>query len=173
VKAGRAERAKRIQDIRQALGIQMADNLVGGYVVLLVEGEEDRDLFAAWFASLSALLKNAMSRRLLIIDHLGGATNLHYKVTFYKQNVYNIHAFMDNDQDGRNAIQDALDRNVLDTADYNLATCQRMENSELEDLLLLDKYATAVKAKFGVDLNQPRFRRATAKWSDRAAELSD
>lgn len=171
VRAGRAERAKRIEEIRKALGIQMADNLVGAYVVLLVEGEEELNLLSAWFTSLSAVLRNALSRRLLVIDHLAGATNLHYKVTFYKQNVYNIHAFMDNDYDGRKAIEDAIDRKVLDEVDYNLATCQRMQNSELEDLLVLDVYAPAVWDKFGVDLKQPRFRNTEAKWSDRVAKL--
>jgi len=171
VRHGRAEKAKRIEQIREALGIQMADNLVGASVVLLVEGDEDRNLLSHWFTCLSPQLKNAMSRQLLIIDHLGGATNLHYKITFYKQNVYNIHAFLDNDEDGRKATQDALDRNVLDPADYNLATCQGMQNSEVEDLLVLDAYAQAVHDKYGVALDQPRFQHSRAKWSDRAKEV--
>ena len=171
VRDGRAEKAKQIEQIREALGIQMADNLVGAYVVLLVEGQEDRTLLVSWFNSLSPKLRNALSRRLLFVDHLGGATNLHYKVTFYKQNVYNIHAFMDNDEEGRRATQDALNKNVLEPADYHLATCQAMQNSELEDLVLLEAYAPAVNRKFGVDLSQPRFRNSRAKWSDRAAEL--
>jgi hypothetical protein len=171
VRRGRAQKAKRIEDIREALGIQMADNLIGAYVVLLVEGEEDRDILSLLLSSLSSVLGNAMSRRLLIIDHLGGATNLHYKVTFYKQNVYNIHAFMDNDDEGRRAIDGALRRNVLEPSDYNLATCQGMQNSELEDLLQLDAYSSVVQEKYGVLLDQPRFRSARAKWSDRVKDI--
>jgi len=171
VRNGRAEKARRIEQIREALGIQLADNLVGAYVVLLVEGEEDRDLLSWWFKSLSARLRNALSRNLLIIDHLGGAPNLHYKVTFYKQNVYNIHAFLDNDEEGRKAIENALKRNVLETVDYNLTTCKGMRNSELEDLLLLDAYSQAVLDKYGVDLNQPRFKSSKAKWSDRVKDI--
>ncbi len=171
VRGGRAVRARQISEIREALGIQMADNLIGAYAVLLVEGEEDRDLLASWLASLSSQLKSALSRRLLVIDHLGGATNLHYKITFYKQNVYNIHAFMDNDEEGRKSTQDALDKNVLEPADYNLAICQGMQNSEIEDLLVLEVYAPAVSKEFGVNLNQPRFRNSRSKWSDRVFEL--
>jgi AAA15 family ATPase/GTPase len=171
VRRGRAQKAKRIEDIREALGIQMADNLIGAYVVLLVEGEEDRDILSMLLSSLSSVLGNAMSRRLLFIDHLGGATNLHYKVTFYKQNVYNIHAFMDNDDEGRRAIDRALRRNVLEPYDYNLATCQGMQNSELEDLLQLDSYSSIVQEKYGVLLDQPRFRSARAKWSDRVKDI--
>jgi putative ATP-dependent endonuclease of OLD family len=171
VRRGRAQKAKRIEDIREALGIQMADNLIGAYAVLLVEGEEDRDIVSLLLSSLSSALGTAMSRRFLVVDHLGGATNLHYKVTFYKQNVYNIHAFMDNDDEGRRAIDGALRRNVLEPCDYNLATCQGMQNSELEDLLQLDAYSSVVQEKYGVLLNQPRFRSARAKWSDRVREI--
>lgn len=171
VSGGRAQRAKRIEEIRNALGIQMADNLIGAYVILLVEGEEDRDLLSCWLSSLSSVLRNAMARHLLVVDHLGGATNLHYKVTFYKQNVYNIHAFMDNDDEGRRVIEGAISRNVLEPSDYNLATRQGMQNSELEDLIQLDAYSSVVQEKFGVILDQPRFRSSRAKWSDRLKDI--
>ncbi len=171
VRDGRAVRAKQISEIREALGIQMADNLIGAYAVLLVEGEEDRDLLTSWLVSLSSQLKYALSRRLLVIDHLAGATNLNYKVTFYKQNVYNIHSFMDNDEDGRKSIQDALDKKVLESTDYNLATCQGMQNSEIEDMIVLGAYANEVNNEFGVNLDQPRFRHSRFKWSDRVSEL--
>ena len=92
-------------------------------------------------------------------------------MTFYKQNVYNIHAFMDNDEEGQKAIQHALERNVLEPSDYNLAVCEGMERSELEDLLLLDAYAPGVQDEFGVQLKQPRFRNSDAKWSQRAAKV--
>lgn len=171
VRRGRAEKARRIEDIRDALGIQMADNLIGAYAVLLVEGEEDRDLLLFYLTALSEVLRNAISKRLLVIDHLCGATNLNYKVTFYRQNVYNIHAFLDNDDDGRRAVDGALQRNVLDATDYNLAACQGMQNSEIEDFLVLDVYAPIIQDKFGVMLDQPRFRSSRAKWSERAEDL--
>lgn len=171
VRGGRAARAKQISDIRSALGIQMADNLIGAYVVLLVEGEEDKDLILSWLTVLSPQLRFALSRHILVIDHLSGAANLHYKLTFYKQNVYNIHAFMDNDNEGRKATQDALNKNVLEPSDYTLATCQGMQNSEIEDLLDLSVYVPTVSREFGVNLNQSRFRHRRAKWSDRVAEL--
>lgn len=155
VRKGRAQKARRIEDIREALGIQMADNLIGAYVVLLVEGEEDRDIVSFILTSLSPTLASAISRRVLVVDHLVGATNLSYKATFYKQNVYNIHAFLDNDEEGRKAIERAISRNVIEPSDYNLTICKGMQNSELEDLLQLDAYSLVVQKKYGVLLNQP------------------
>jgi len=84
VRRGHAQKAKKIEDIRDALGIQMSDNLIGAYLVLLVEGEEDRDIVSLLLTSFSSNLGNAISRRLLVVDHLCGATNLQYKATFYK-----------------------------------------------------------------------------------------
>jgi putative ATP-dependent endonuclease of OLD family len=171
VRDGHAARAKQMADIRSALGIQIADNLVGAYVVLLVEGEEDKDILQSWLAAVSPQIRSALSRRLLVIDHLGGASNLHYKATFYKQGVCNVHAFMDNDEDGRKATQECLDKNVLEPSDYNLATIRGMQNSELEDLYDLSVYAPPIVQQFGVNLDQPRFRHKREKWSDRAAEI--
>ena len=78
---------------------------------------------------------------------------------------------MDNDDEGRKAIDGALRRNVLEPSDYNLATCQGMQNSELEDLLQLDAYSLIVQEKYGVLLDQPGFRSARVKWSDRTKEI--
>jgi putative ATP-dependent endonuclease of OLD family len=171
VRNGRAVRANQIGEIREALGIRMADNLIGAYIVLLVEGEEDADFFNFLLPKLSTQLSSAFSKNLIVIDHLVGATNLHYKATFYKQNVYNIHAFLDNDDDGRKSIQNALDRKILEGTDYNLSVCPRMRDSELEDLLLHTVYSDFIKSAYGVNINQLCFRNNRSKWSDRVAEV--
>lgn len=171
VQNARASKAKRIEDIRGALGIQMADNLIGAYLVLIVEGEEDRDLLLSFLSAKSTTIKNAINRRFLTIDHLAGASNLQYKVTYYKQNVYNIHVFVDNDEAGRKAIDEALAKNLIEDTEYNLASCQGMQNSELEDLLVINCYAGAIQDKFDVNLDQPRFRSNKNKWADRAEQL--
>lgn len=171
VQNGHAIPAKKIEDIRQALGVHLSDNLVGAYIVLLVEGEEDKDLFSCWLKALSPKIAIAIDKKYLVIDHLAGASNLRYKVTFYKQNVCNIHAFMDNDQEGRNAIAGVLEKNLFNDTDYNLAICQGMKDSELEDLIYLSTYVDAVKKAFGVDLDQSRFHSARLKWSDRSKEI--
>ncbi|MBE3037529.1 MAG: AAA family ATPase [Chloroflexi bacterium] len=171
VRQGHAARARRIEDIRDALGVHMSDTLVGAYLVLLVEGEEDKDLLTSLLTSISPTVRDAVAKRLFAIDHLGGATNLAYKVTFYRNGVCNTHAFLDADDEGRASVQAALERNLLGKADYNLTTCPGMRESEIEDLLDLHVYAPAVMQGFGVDLDQPRFRQTSAKWSDRAEGL--
>lgn len=169
VRAGRAVKAKQVSEIREALGIHMADNLVGAHVVLLVEGEDDGNIIVSWLRSLSPRIRSALASNILAIDHLAGAANLKHKVTFYKDNVFSIHAFMDNDDEGRRATQNAIDSNVLDQADYTLSKCQGMQNSELEDLMNYSAYFGAINDEFGVNLDQRHFRHARLKWSDRVA----
>jgi putative ATP-dependent endonuclease of OLD family len=168
---GRAVRARKIDEIRDALGIQLSDNLIGAFLVLLVEGEEDKDILNAWLKGASPAVGNALGQRILLIDHLAGATNLAYKASFYKQNVCNIHAFLDNDDDGRNAVKGAVLKGVLEEPDYNLASCPGMHDSEVEDLISLDYYVDLVREAYGVNLDQLSFRRGVQKWSDRVKEV--
>jgi len=171
VHRGRAMKARHIEEIRDVLGVRMSDTLVGAYLVLLVEGETDRDLLMFLLSSISQTLRDALAKRLLALDHLAGASNLAYNTTFYGQAMCNIHVLMDADAEGRQAIAAARERKLMEEADYNLAMCQGMSESEIEDLLVLESYAPRVLEKYGVDLSQPRFRSADAKWSDRVEKL--
>jgi len=168
---GKARRARKIDDIREALGIQLSDNLVGAYLVLMVEGEEDKDIIETWLRSLSPTIATALRQRTLLVDHLAGASNLAYKASFYKQNVCNIHAFLDSDRDGRAAVRVAIEKGLLEEGDYHLSTCRDMADSEIEDLITLDTYCSSVQDAYGVSLNHPRFRSSSAKWSDRVADI--
>jgi hypothetical protein len=74
---------------------------------------------------------------------------------------------MDNDVDGRNAIDGVLSRSMLTQADYNLSICPGMKDSELEDLFSFETYAPKIHQKFGVQLSQAQFKSTKAKWADR------
>ena len=165
---GRALKAKKLGDIRSALGIQMSDNLISAFVVLLVEGTEDRDLLNELLPKQSPVIKSALDKRLLVIDHLAGASNLSYKTTFYRQNVCNVHVFMDNDEDGRKAVNQALDKAFLQIADYTLTACSGMKNCEVEDLLDPKIYTARVLKDFGINLDCKSFKKTSKKWADRA-----
>jgi len=168
---GLAVRARKIDEIRDALGIQLSDNLIGAFLVLLVEGEEDKDILQSWLKSVSPTIANALTQRILLIDHLAGATNLAYKASFYKQNVCNIHAYLDNDDDGRKAVKGAIEKGLIEESDYNLASCRDMHDSEIEDMISLDAYLRIIQEAYGVNLDQPLFHTAAHKWSDRAKEV--
>ena len=173
VRGGRAVQAKTIADIRDALGVQMADNLVGASLVLLVEGETDRNLLSFVLPSRSVKQKDALKRNLLVIYHMRGASNLLYKASLYKQGICSVHVFMDNDDEGRGSISRAVAAKVLEPSDYNLTKCAGMRVSEIEDLLEPSAYVDAVQRVFGVNLDQPEFHSSKEKWSDRVRRAFD
>lgn len=171
VQSGKAAPAKNINEIRDSLGITMSDNLSSAYLVLLVEGEEDIILLKTWLEEKSEKVKTAFENANLIIDHLGGATNIGYKTSLYKNNLCNVIAFLDNDEAGRKGIKDAEGKNIIKPNEYILSFCMGMTNSELEDLIDINSYRQLIIDDYGVDLNIPAFKNNRLQWSDRVKEL--
>lgn len=171
VQNSKAEQAEQVVDIRNSLGITMSDNLSSAALVLLVEGEEDIILLRPWLEAKSQKIKHALENATLIIDHLGGASNVSYKSSLYKNNLCNTIAYLDNDDAGRKGVQDALDKSIIKPSEYIMSFCRGMQNSELEDLINLDSYRQLIITDYGVDLGIPAFRNNAKQWSDRVKEL--
>lgn len=171
VQNGKASPANNVNEIRQSLGITMSDNLASAYLVLLVEGEEDIVLLKPWLEEKSAKIKTAFANATLIIDHLGGATNIGYKTSLYKNNLCNVVAYLDNDEAGRKGVTDAESKGILKPNEYVLSSCRGMVNSELEDLIDLNSYKQLIIDDYSVDLNIPAFKTNSKQWSDRVKEL--
>lgn len=171
VQNGKATPANNVNEIRESLGITMSDNLASAYLVLLVEGEEDIVLLKPWLEEKSTKIKSAFSNATLIIDHLGGATNVSYKTSLYKNNLCNVVAYLDNDDAGRKGIVDAEAKGILKPNEYVLSFCRGMQNSELEDLIDLNSYRQIIIDDYSVDLNIPAFKINSKQWSDRVKEL--
>lgn len=171
VQNGKAIPANNVNEIRQSLGITMSDNLASAYLVLLVEGEEDIILLKPWLEEKSEKIKFALANATLIIDHLGGATNVGYKTSLYKNNLCNVIAYLDNDEAGRKGVTDAETKGILKPNEYVLSFCRGMQNSELEDLIDLNSYRQLIMDDYAVDLNIPAFKINTKQWSDRVKEI--
>ena len=171
IQSGKAVTAKNITDIRNSLGITLSDNLSSAFLVLLVEGEEDSVILKSLLTEKSVILRNAFSSGILIIDHLGGATNISFKASFYKNNLCNAFAYLDNDESGRNSLKDAQRRGFIKDNEYILCNCPGMLNSEIEDIIDLNSYRNEIIEVFGVDLNNPKFKTNRNKWSDRVKEV--
>jgi putative ATP-dependent endonuclease of the OLD family len=167
VKGDNAKRATALRDIRDALGVRISDNLAAADLVLLVEGEEDVKLVTSFINSASTALEQCLSTGRLAFDSMGGASNLTYSAQRYKRLVCDIHAFLDDDEPGRDAYTRALTVKAVEPSEIHLSTCPGREQSELEDLLLLDSYKEQVQEIIGVNLDVTDFRSGKAKWSDR------
>lgn len=169
VDSGKAIPVKKIKEIRDILGTKVSDNLVNAENVLIVEGEDDRIVLEKILPQMSESIKKAIQNGTLIIDDMGGAGNLPYKLSFYRNLQCKYHVLLDNDDAGRRSGQEAEIQGLLNTRNTTYTICNGSPNAEFEDCLEKMAYAGAILSEFGVDLNVTEFR-GNKKWSDRVAD---
>jgi len=169
VTSNKAKPAKRISDIREILGIKASDNLIHANFVLVVEGEDDKIALQALLSFQSNVIRTAIRTGALVIEPIAGAGNLPYKLSLLHSALCATHTFLDNDEAGRHAAKSATDDGILPVADYTMAICDGMTNSELEDVYDASAYRDFILDKYNVDINMPRFR-GNRKWSERMGD---
>jgi len=161
-----AKPARSIKEIRELLGVQASDNLVNANYVLVVEGADDVISLKALLPVLSRKLSTAINSNTLVIEEIGGASNLAYKLSMLANALCISYILLDNDKAGIEAYDKALSKGFITAKDCTFITCNGMRESEFEDTLQLNVYIEAIRNKFGVDLDTAKFRNAS-KWSDR------
>lgn len=164
VSDGKATPAKGVKYIRDILGVRASDNLTNANFVLVVEGSNDVTALKSILPKLSSKIAKTLKDGALVIDSLGGASNLRYKVTSFKSMLCTTHSLLDNDEPGRNAVKKALDSAVIKEKDYTLINCKGMSDSEFEDCIDISVYKERIHNEYGVLLDNKLFS-AKLKWS--------
>lgn len=168
VNDGKATPVKKIKEIRDVLGIHISDNLTNEEHALIVEGEDDKIALEKLLPSMSTKIKRAIQNGTFIIDYIGGAGNLPYKLSFYRNLQCKYHVLLDNDDAGRHAGSEAERQGLLDVRNVTYAICNGSPNAEIEDCYNKAVYENAILNEFGVNINVAEFR-GNKKWSDRIA----
>lgn len=163
-----AKPAKGIKQIRDLLGIKASDNLVNANYVLVVEGEDDIITLKALLPTLSEKISKAIKSNLLIIDQIGGAGNLSYKLTLLSNSLCVYHTFLDHDEAGRLAYEKAEEDNLITIKNNTFITCNGSSNSELEDSLNISVYKDAINDEYGVNIDRLS---GNKKWSDKVRDV--
>jgi putative ATP-dependent endonuclease of the OLD family len=162
-----AKPAKDISSIRTLLGVRASDNLVNASHVLVVEGVEDVVALTALLPHLSPAVAKAMKHYQLVLEQIGGAGNLSYKLSTLANALCVSHVLLDNDESGKKAFDKAVAEKTLRLADATFVSCKGMPQSEMEDAFDRAAYGVEVLDAFGVDFEDTAFR-GNAKWSERA-----
>lgn len=163
----KARPAQSIAEIREVLGVRVADNLSAAEFVLVVEGSEDSRALRALFTHRSSPIRTALNEGRLAIDDMHGSGNLRYRLALMVDQLCTAHVLLDNDAAGLAAAEHARNEGLLEFADQTFASSIGMRESELEDWVDLDLYREAVRRKFNVDLATAVFRKRKDKWSTR------
>lgn len=163
---GGATPAKNIAAIRDILGIKASDNLTHANYALVVEGEEDAIALRAMLPVLSDKIAKALRNNMLIVEPIGGAGNLSYKLSLLRNSLCAVHTLLDGDQAGRDAYQKAENDSLISVATCTFVTCNGMAEAEFEDCLDPTVYRDTILSEQGVDLTSTKFR-GNGKWSQR------
>ena len=165
VKSSKAACAKNMSEVREALGVRFSDNLQNARLVILVEGRDDVIALRAIIAEESKRLGEALRVGTLAFDHLGGASGLRQKASFYQASVCMLQCFIDNDNEGQTAVKRATDDGAIELRDVNLTSVPHLKESELEDLYDKNVYRAAFLKKYGVDPKTKPKVNSSGKWS--------
>jgi putative ATP-dependent endonuclease of the OLD family len=163
----RAAPAQSIDQIRDVLGVRVADNLSAAEIVLVVEGSDDVTALEALLPANSSAVRGALEEGRLAIDGMHGTGNLRYRLALMADQLCTAHVLLDHDRAGLDASAAARNDGLLEYADQTFASSIGMKESEFEDWIDMDRYCAAVKRKFNVDLSTATFRKRKKKWSAR------
>ncbi len=162
-----AKPAKKIKDIRELLGIQASDNLINADFVLVVEGVSDKRILRSLLPLQSSILSKVLTNNYMMIDEIGGANKLSYKLSLLSDMLCRFHVFLDDDDSGRKSFEEAKARGYLDEKICTFTICLGMNDAELEDLINPEVYLDSLKVEFAVDLKINK-NVSGKKWSERA-----
>lgn len=166
VSDGGAKPAKSVKAIRDILGIKASDNLMHANFALVVEGQEDVIAMKALISNRSPTLAAALKSNVLVIEPVGGAGNLSYKLSLLRNALCTTQVLLDHDQAGRDAFSRASGDGLCSLADTTFTICQGCQDSEFEDTISVDLYKERIRVEYGVNLDIPLFR-GNEKWSAR------
>lgn len=171
INSGKVNPAKNIKEIRDLIGVKASDNLQHANYVLVVEGEEDVRALNALLPFLSEKIKKAINNDTFIIEKIGGASNLSYRLNRLKNTLCLYHVLLDNDDAGRAAEKKATEQKELEIANLTYINCPGMNDSEFEDCINLDVYKDHIETTYGIIFSVPHFKSNSKKWSDRMKEV--
>ena len=163
---GKASVAKNISQVRDLLGIRASDNLQNASYVLVVEGKGDVLSVSSLLRAMSTKLAKALKSNIFVVDEIGGAGNLSYKLSLLKNSLCTYHVLLDHDDAGRRAFEKAREHGLLTYKNCTFVTCEGMQNSEFEDCIDVSLYKEHIEDHFGISLDRPPFR-SSDKFSDR------
>ncbi|RIQ21854.1 ATP-dependent nuclease [Jiangella rhizosphaerae] len=161
-----ARPAKRMHEVRSALGVRVFDNLIAAELVVLVEGDHDATALRAILSNRSAEIGQAAKEGRAAFIAMGGASKLAFHLSHLASQVCDAYVLLDYDDEGRNAAETAKSRGILEERDVTFLRAVGMRNSEFEDILNSELYSDLLQNGYGISLTG-KFRRARTKWSDR------
>lgn len=172
VQDNRARAAGGVAEVREVLGVHVADNLRSASRVLLVEGESDRRILSALLSERVEGFRELIQEGALVIECIGGSGKLPYRLNRLESDVCDVFVVMDADEAGRQAIEKATSEGIIQRPSTFLIANPGQSQSELEDLIDPELYSDAIEGESGIIISGSRFTQQRSKWSQRMERVA-
>ncbi len=170
VETNKARAANKLNDIREILGVRLSDNLQSAEFILVLEGEEDIKPMRTLLSHFSPVLKLNLESGRLIIDSMGGASNVTQKSAFLRTTLSEFHFYMDNDRAGIEGAKKAIESGIINSAQVTYTICNGLKSSEIEDLYSSSIYEEYFKNEYNIIISEKTLG-DKGVWSDRVKKL--
>lgn len=160
-----------ITQIRELLGVRVADNLSSRKIVL-VEGESDLRYFKSLCFSISPVLSAQIEKGDFEFVNVHSASKMDYQVRLYNSLMVSTVVLLDSDKSGLEAQKNLLDTKTKLPNEILMIKSIGMNECELEDIVAFDAYTEEVLNKYNIALNTKQFKSRKKPWSDRLHEAA-
>lgn len=163
-----AQPARKVSVIREALGIELHDNLASAEIVVLVEGLTDETIIPALLGGIDERVTSAVATGRIVFRASKGAGKMRAQIQREKATVCRIIAVLDDDAEGREEARRIRAASVLPSTNV-FVVGGRSTQAELEDLIQPNVYLGALSTHFGRTFSPSHFARRSRKWSQNFA----
>ena len=170
VEKGKAYPAKRIDNVRNVLGVLCSDNLIYSDYVVVVEGPTDKSLLIKMLKSDKDLSK-ALTNNIVTIHSIGGTHNLQSEIYSLQRYCCNYLVLVDYDKAGKDTIIQTKEKLSITDNSVRYFMKSNKKDTELEDLYNAEKYKDYLLSK-GIDISNNKFKNQAKKWSDRISDVA-
>lgn len=172
VLGNKAQPARSISQIRDAIGVRLYDNLDSAETVVLVEGLTDESILPHLLGSINDNLRMAVASGTVIFKATKGTGKLRSFIQREKSTLCRIVVVLDSDGAGKEEAHQLEMENFISSKNVFLLGVHNKKNSELEDIIRPEVYLQALSDHFNRPFTTSHFQRKDRKWSENLAQAA-
>lgn len=166
VRENDAKPAQSVDQIREAIGVQLHDNLDSAEKILLVEGLTDATSLPYMLEAAAPGWRELVTTGRVVLKATKGLGKLRSHVQREKSTLCQIFVVVDGDAPGRDEAARVIEQKLLPARNVFALNDGLRKQSELEDLLNPAVYLDALNDKFGRTFTEAHFKNRSRKWAD-------
>nr|WP_255467782.1 AAA family ATPase [Plantibacter sp. M259] len=172
VRENEARPAQSVDQIREAIGVHLHDNLSSAEKIVLVEGLTDAASLPILLNSVAPGIRELVTTGRLVFKPVKGVGKLRSHILREKSTLCQIFVVVDGDQAGKEEAGRVIDEKLLPARNVFQLNDGQRKQSELEDLVEPAVYLEALSDTFGRTFLDSHFKNRSRKWADSFEEVA-